>query len=104
MKVNKRSIEGYLIFDLLEDITYENARKLDAFITANLDPSIPNIVLNIKTVSYVNSFALGVLIKTMQEVEQKGCAFHLMNVHPDVITLLKVTGVLSKFKIFEKSV
>ncbi|PKL40819.1 MAG: hypothetical protein CVV44_04215 [Spirochaetae bacterium HGW-Spirochaetae-1] len=102
MNIKKREIEDYLVFDLLEDITYDNAKELDSFIINNLDKAFTNIVLNIKNVVYVNSFALGVLIKTMQEVEKRGCAFFLMNVNPNVKTLLKVTGVLAKFKIFDK--
>jgi anti-anti-sigma factor len=102
MKINRREIEGHLIFDLLEDITYENAKELGSFVTGNLNPALKNVVLNIKDVLYVNSFALSVLIKTMQDVENEGHQFYLMNVNQRVKTLLKVTGVLPKFKMFKE--
>jgi anti-anti-sigma factor len=102
MKINRREIEGHLIFDLLEDITYENAKELGSFVTGNLKPGFRNVVLNIKDVLYVNSFALSVLIKTMQDIENEGYQFFLMNVNQRVKTLLKVTGVLSKFRIFRE--
>jgi len=102
MEISTREIQDYLIFDLSEDISYENAKELNDAVFSNIDEATKKIVLNIDKVTYVNSFALGILMKTMQEVEKKGCNFYLMNVNPNVKTLLKVTGVLTKFKIFEE--
>ena len=102
MEIKKRQIEGYLVFDLMEDITYENAKELDSYVMENMQDDSKKVVLNIKSVVYVNSFALSVLIKTMQEVEKSGCEFYLMNVNHAVESLLEITGVLSKFRIMKE--
>ena len=101
MKIKKREIENYIIFDLEEDISIDSARELETEIKKEVSEGQSSVVLNIKRVTYVNSFALGVLIKIMQDVESQGHQFYLMNVNHNVETLLKVTGVLDRFKFFK---
>ncbi len=102
MKVKKREINDYMIFDLEEDISIETAQELEKTINASINDNYKKVVLNIKRVEYINSFALGILIKTMQEVESKNCEFYLMNAGQNVKALLKVTGVMEKFKFFKE--
>ncbi len=100
MNVKKRESGKTLFVDLHEDISYENSMELESFITANISPAVSEVVLNIEKVAYVNSFALGILIKTMQNIESRGYAFYLMNVNPEIKKLLDITGILSKFKFY----
>ncbi len=101
MKIKTREIEGYLIFDLEEDISLDSSKELEHQINLGLGGDFSKMVLNIRKVDYVNSFALGVLIKIMDSVEKSGKEFYLMNVSENVKTLLRVTGVLDKFKFFK---
>ena len=101
MNLTKREMGDYIIFDLEEDISYTNAEELDSQIMAGSRRGKEKVVLNIQKVEYVNSFALGVLLKTMQNIQTKGGDFFLMNPSEAVMTLLKVTGVHGKFKFFQ---
>lgn len=101
MKIKTREIEGYLIFDLEEDISLDNTSDLEHEIYHGQGGDFSKVVLNIRKVDYINSFALGVLIKIMDSVEKSGKEFFLMNASENVQTLLRVTGVLDKFKFFE---
>ncbi len=102
MKLSKRINREFLIIDINEDISMENAHELDEYIQKSINSALNKVVLNIQAVNYVNSFALGVLIKTMQTIEKKGHEFYLMNVTPSVKTLFKVTGLSDKFKIYSE--
>lgn len=101
MEIKTREIEGYLIFDLEEDLSMENAGELEREITRGHGAGSKKVVLNIRKVDYINSFALGVLIKIMESVQATGREFFLMNASENAKTLLRVTGVLDKFKFFE---
>ena len=101
MKISKRSIRDYLVFDLDENISYENSEELYGFIFSSLEPESKKVVLNIEKVTYINSFALGTIIKILQDLEKKDIVFYLMKTSHEVKTLLKVTGILPKFRFFE---
>ncbi|HPI88303.1 MAG TPA: STAS domain-containing protein [Spirochaetota bacterium] len=101
MKISKRSINDYLVFDLNENISYETSEELYGFIFNSLETETKKVVLNIERVTYVNSFALGTMIKILQDLEKKDISFFLMKVPAEVKTLLKVTGILNKFRFFE---
>ena len=101
MKIDKRVIKDYQIFDLNEDITYDNSEDMYRYIFNNLDKDTHKVVMNVGHVSYINSFALGTIIKILKELENEGKAFYLMNASSEVKTLLKVTGIMDKFRFFE---
>jgi len=100
MEMKKREITGNLIFDLEEDISLEKAEEIHLYIMKNLGRETKKVILNIKVVEYINSFALCVLIKIMQELKDKGMDFYLMNASEAVKKLLKITGVMDKFKFY----
>ncbi len=102
MKLKKREIENYIIFDLGEDISIESAKDLESEIMESAYRDYSKVVLNIKRVDYINSFALGLLIKIMQEIEKNNKEFYLMNAGQNIKTLLRVTGVLERFKFFDE--
>jgi anti-anti-sigma factor len=102
MKIETKKTGDTMTFDLAEDITYENSEQLFNYIFDSLDKNTKKAILKIDKVNYINSFALGVLIKILQEVEKKGMEFYLMDVPPEVRTLLKITGIISKFRILGK--
>ena len=101
MNISKRSINDYLVFDINENISYDNSEELYAFIFKNLEAKSKKVVLNIGNVAYINSFALGTIIKINQDLEKKNLEFFLMKPSSEVKTLLKVTGIISKFRFFE---
>jgi anti-anti-sigma factor len=101
MNISKRNIKDYLVFDLNENISYDNSEELYGFIFNNLETKIKKVVLNIEKVTYINSFALGTIIKVHQDLEKKNLEFFLMKPSSEVKILLKVTGIISKFRFFE---
>ncbi|MGQ9842684.1 MAG: STAS domain-containing protein [Spirochaetota bacterium] len=99
MKIEQRVNYGYVIYDVTGDITYDNFKELEDYITnTNLD-NFNNIVLNIERVPYINSSALGWLVKLMKEITIAGYQFFLMNVNQEIMGLLKLTNTLQYFKI-----
>jgi anti-anti-sigma factor len=101
MEIKERSLNEYLIFDVLCDITNDNSVELKDFILSHLNKKFRNVVLNLKKVVYLNSFALSVLLRISKDLKSMKYSFFLMNVPSSVIALLKVTQLLSFFNIIE---
>ena len=99
MKIEQRINYGYIIYDITGDITDENFAEIEDEIKNTLPENFSNVILNIERVPYINSSALGWLVKLMREVTLKGYQLFLMNVNREVMGLLKLTNTLSFFKI-----
>ncbi|MDH7554932.1 MAG: STAS domain-containing protein [Spirochaetota bacterium] len=99
MKVEQRINYGYVIYDITGDITYDNFTEIEDAIKDTLPDNFINVMLNIERVPYINSSALGWLVKLMKEVNAKGYHFFLMNVNQEIMGLLKLTNTLQYFKI-----
>ncbi|MEJ5363244.1 MAG: STAS domain-containing protein [Spirochaetota bacterium] len=99
MKVEQRINYGYVIYDITGDITYDNFTEIEDAIKDTLPDNFINVVLNIERVPYINSSALGWLVKLMKEVTARGYHFFLMNVNKEIMGLLKLTNTLQYFKI-----
>jgi anti-anti-sigma factor len=99
MKVEQRINYGYVIYDITGDITYDNFTEIEDAIKDTLPDNFINVVLNIERVPYINSSALGWLVKLMKEINAKGYNFFLMNVNQEIMGLLKLTNTLQFFKI-----
>lgn len=99
MKIEQRVNYGYVIYDVTGDITYENFKEVEDYIMNTNVDNFNNIVLNIERVPYINSSALGWLVKLMKEITIAGYQFFLMNVNQEIMGLLKLTNTLQYFKI-----
>lgn len=99
MKVEQRMNFGYAIFDITGDITYGNFKELEDAINISIPDNCFNVVLNIERVKYINSSALGWLVKFMTDMKSSGYNLFLMNVNNEIMGLLKLTSTLPYFKI-----
>jgi len=99
MKIEQRVNYGYVIYDVTGDITYDNFKEVEDYIKNTIPDNFNNVVLNIERVPYINSSALGWLVKLMKEITIAGYQFFLMNVNQEIMGLLKLTNTLQYFKI-----
>ena len=85
----------------MEDITNHNPQELYDFIFDSVIPEPVNVILDLSNVNYINSFALGTLIRIMKELTGRSYNFHLINVNSEVKSLLKVTQMLDRFSLID---
>ena len=90
MKIEQRVNYGYVIYDVTGDITYDNFKEVEDYVKNTMPDNFNNIVLNIERVPYINSSALGWLVKLMKEITIAGYQFFLMNNYCSSSTLLKI--------------
>jgi anti-anti-sigma factor len=102
LDISKRHEYGHDIIDLAGEITFEDSRNIEVFIKTNLTRGAGTLVLNLERVPFINSSALSLLVKLLQELALKKVELYLMNPTETVMGLLEMTGVKKYFK-FVKS-
>lgn len=99
--INKRTKYGYEIFDLIGDIAYEETKEIEDFIKSNISEEYQNIILNMERVPFINSSALALLVKLVNDLKARGIKMHLMNLNETIMGLLSMTGSTKHFPIIK---
>ena len=99
MNIIRTTIKDVSVFQVQEDIRAQNPQELYSYVFNHIEDASRDIALDLLKVTYINSFALGILIKLHQDLEAHSHKFFLWNVQPEVYSLLKVTKVLDRFRI-----
>ncbi|TAL36561.1 MAG: anti-sigma factor antagonist [Spirochaetes bacterium] len=99
MEIKSRVVKDYQVFEILDDITSENVMQLKDMVISGHDPKYKKVVLNFKNVTYVNSFALSVLMSIHKELEKKNTTISITNAAPSIVALLKMTKLHEVFPI-----
>ncbi len=89
---------GYDIIDMKGEITFEETKTLEDFIKGEISEDTEHVVLNLDGVPFLNSSALSVVVKLMQELRRKGINLSIMNPNETIRGLFEMTGVKKHFK------
>ncbi len=98
MHLTYRINYGYVIYDIVGNIPYEESEILEEYVKDNFPQDYKNAIFNMEKVPYINSSALSVFIKILKFLEAKGIKVYMMNVNEEIYGLLKLTGVHKFFK------
>ena len=100
LKASSREIGGVTVIDLDGRITLgDGSELLRDLIHKNLDQGHRKLVLNLASVSYLDSTGLGELVSSYRFVKSKGGELKLLNVNKKVSDLLQVTKLYAVFDI-----
>ncbi len=88
----------FAIFDIHGDITFTDASIIEKDAMEQGHQGIDNIVFNFDAVPYIDSAALGILLKISRKLEELGIALYLMNVNDVIKGVLKISGTLGQFR------
>jgi anti-sigma B factor antagonist len=74
------------------------------FLRAKVEESIkagqPRVIVDMSKVTSLDSSGIGVLVRSLAQVKQKGGALRLVGLPATVSRTLKITGVLRLFEVF----
>lgn len=79
---------------------FELADKLE---TVLHEEGVPKLIVDMKSVPYINSAALGIFLNVYREIEKQNGRFALSSISTDVDNLLDITKLESVFEIFKTS-
>jgi len=102
MTIATRESGDVTIVDIAGRITVqEGAEQFRSVARDLLDAGRVKIVLNMRDVPYIDSTALGELIRTFTSVTRHGGSVKLLQVSAHVHQLLVITSLLSVFDLFD---
>jgi len=88
----------FAIFDIKGEISFEDAGAMEKNTMEKVPRGMDNIVFNLGAVPYIDSSALGILIKISRKLKETGSTLYLMNVNEVIKGVLKVTGTFGQFR------
>ncbi|MDH4199484.1 MAG: anti-sigma factor antagonist [Spirochaetia bacterium] len=102
MKAKTRKKENVWIIELdgpiKSGMEFDLADELETCLHQN---EVPKIIVNMKTVPFINSAALGIFLNIFKEVEKKNGRFALCAISPDVDNLLEITKLSSILEVYK---
>ncbi len=98
MKISHREKSNFQIFDIDGNIAFEETQDLEDFVYRNISTSFKNIAINLLSVPYLNSSALGSFVRILQTLKSQSMELFIMNINEDIENLFKITGVTKYFK------
>src|SRR5687767_12136691 len=102
LSITKRESGGVVIVDLAGKIALgESNRALHDAIRGLTAGGSNNILLNLASVSVIDSSGLGELVASYASVEKKGGAMKLENLSEKAIELMTITKLYTVFDIFD---
>jgi anti-sigma B factor antagonist len=102
MTLNTREVGGVSIVDVNGRITVQDgAEPFRDLARQLLEQGHAKIVLNMKDVPYIDSTALGEIIRTYTSATRQNGSVKLLSVSTHVHQLLVITSLLSVFDLFE---
>jgi anti-sigma B factor antagonist len=102
MKVNVRQREGVTILDLKGKITIgEGDVKLREAVHEALDAGAKSILLNLNSVTTIDSSGVGELVSSYTTVTNRGAKLKVVNIPPKVSDILQITQLVTVFDVFD---
>jgi anti-sigma B factor antagonist len=82
------------------ELTHETSMRLQQQLDATLESSpASSLVLDLTTVSFVPSLALGILVGVNKRLRQADRRLFLVGLKPDILEVFSVTGLLKMFDV-----
>ena len=100
LKLSSRTIEGIVVIDCAGRIVFgDESVELRDVVKRSLETN-PNVVLNMREVSYIDSGGLGTLVGLFTSAKNAKGNIKLSGLNHRVIDLLQVTKLLTVFETF----
>ena len=102
MTISERTIGGVTILDINGRITVQDgADEFHEMVRQVVRRGRLNLVVNLRDVPYIDSTALGEIVRAYATTTRLGGTLKLLNVHGRVHDLLVITRLLSIFDLFD---
>ena len=101
MKLMTEQCGGVAVMKPKEPITWANAEEFKAEMSEAIGKHLGRVVLDVTSVTYVDSKGLGVLVELTQTLAQGGRTLKLCHVNETVRQVIELTGLRPLFECFD---
>ncbi|HEB12155.1 MAG TPA: anti-sigma factor antagonist [Actinobacteria bacterium] len=99
LQVSTKLTEGIPVIDVEGQVDMGNYIEVHELILAQVEEGHPNIVLNFRKLSFMDSATLGMLLRSLDKAKQSGGLLVIVS-NPFVDRVLAVTGLTHLFELF----
>ncbi|MBP7585257.1 MAG: STAS domain-containing protein [Spirochaetes bacterium] len=93
-----RTRHVFAIMDITGEITFEEAHLIEERAIKTIPDGFDHVVLNMTSVTRIDSAALAVLLKISKKLAEKDKTLILMKVNDQVKNVMKITGTFGQFR------
>ncbi len=96
MNIEYRDLGEHKIIDVSGEVDLYNVSELKKALFSITDGQNQSVIVDMKNVNYMDSSGIGALVAGMKKMKAHNGKFALMNIHDDVLNILKL-ATLDKF-------
>ncbi len=101
MEISFRDIGEHKIIQVSGEVDLYNVSELKKALFSITDGKHYSVVVDMKNVNYMDSSGIGALVAGQKKMRAHNGKFALMNIHEDVLNILKLATLDKFFKIYE---
>jgi anti-sigma B factor antagonist len=101
MEIEFRDIGEHKIIQVSGEVDLYNVSELKKALFSITDGKHHSIIVDMKNVNYMDSSGIGALVAGQKKMRAHNGRFALMNIHEDVLNILKLATLDRFFKIYE---
>src|SRR5262245_57908212 len=100
LKIHRRKERNVWVLSLEGRLDAEQVAEFKKTLSAFLKEEAPHIVLDLKSLVFIDSTGLGSLISFLRRLEEKGGSLSLIHLNKEVESILEITRLVRVFKVF----
>lgn len=101
MEVTIKDHGEHKIVNINGEVDLYNVSELKKILFSVTDGASASVVVNMKNVNYMDSSGIGALVAGQKKMKAHNGKFALMNIHDDVLNILKLATLDKFFKIYD---
>lgn len=101
MEIEFKDIGEHKVIKVSGEVDLYNVSELKKAIFSVTDGTYPSVVIDLKDVNYMDSSGIGSLVAGQKKMRAHNGKFALMNIHDDVLNILKLATLDKFFTIYE---
>jgi anti-sigma B factor antagonist len=101
MDIEIKNLGEHKIITVNGEVDLYNVSELKKALFSAIDGSCKSIVVDMKNVNYMDSSGIGALVAGQKKMKAHNGRFALVNIHEDVLNILKLATLDRFFKIYD---
>ncbi|HMB19804.1 MAG TPA: STAS domain-containing protein [Spirochaetota bacterium] len=101
MDIEFRDHGEHKIVEVSGEVDLYNVSELKKALFSVTDGSNPSVIVDMRNVNYMDSSGIGALVAGQKKMKAHSGKFALMNIHEDVLNILKLATLDKFFTIYE---
>lgn len=101
MDIEFRDISEHKVIQVSGEVDLYNVSELKKALFSITDGKHSSVIVDMKNVNYMDSSGIGALVAGQKKMRAHNGKFALMNIHEDVLNILKLATLDKFFKIYD---